>query len=101
MCKRQRGHSRNVGKATVTSTGCTNKGILHLKVYKTNLMSHRQNFILEEHFLGNQDQISDQIKGRPLRESLKRATSIVSCHGKIKDLVLVSYEKFKKKVLHL
>lgn len=38
-------------------------------------MNHIQNFTLEEHFLSNRDQISDQIEGKVCKEPSMRANT--------------------------
>lgn len=47
-------------------------------------------------FLSNRDQISDQIKGRLPRETVKRGNTAIIL-SKSKDTVLISYGKFQNK----
>lgn len=59
--------------------------ILHLKFFKNNFHEpHPRNPTLEEHFPSNRDQISDQIKGRLPRGTVKGVNTAIILSKKVK-----------------
>lgn len=64
---------------------------------KINLMNHiPKTSPWNNTFLSNRDQISDQIKGRLPRETVKRGNTAIIL-SKSKDTILISYGKFQNK----